>query len=317
MTSEDPYEDDFLNVPHASDAGHGAQDAGRPEPDQPPAGPEKELTLRRFDEDAFLDIPKLKSDSAETIELHRQEEPVPKRPLPAVIDVFLYPFGKAGLATLSIMLGGPTVLILVALACIWMCQAAPLLLLLAAPIALAGMVVTLGMVLYFCWYICECIRDSAAGGIRAPDTMGMTPGIMDMFAQDFQLLVCVGVCVGLYTSTVNCLPMNSAMACVLMGTIAFLFPMTLLRVIMSESLQGLLPWVTLRLIGRCCGPYCVLVLALSGLPGLGYVLSRATEGWPLPARLALLIGYGLYACLVYTHLLGRFAWRYRDRLDWE
>jgi hypothetical protein len=93
MTSEDPYDDDFLNVPHASDAGHGAQDAGRPEPDQPLAGPEKELTLRRFDEDAFLDIPKLKSDSAETIELHRQEEPVPKRPLPAVIDVFLYPFG--------------------------------------------------------------------------------------------------------------------------------------------------------------------------------------------------------------------------------
>ena len=185
MTAEDPYEDDFLNVPHASDAGHGAQDADRLEPDQSLAGPEKELTLRRFDEDAFLDIPKLKHDPAETIELHRPEEPTPKRPFPAFIDVFLYPFGKAGLATLSIMLGGPTVLILVALACIWLCQAAPLLLLLAIPIGLAGAVVALGMVLYFCWYVCECIRDSADGGIRAPDTMGMTPGIMDMFVQDY------------------------------------------------------------------------------------------------------------------------------------
>jgi len=317
MTAEDPYEKDFLNVPPASDAGHGAQDADPPSPDQAEVRPKERLTRRRFDEDAFLDIQEFEHDPAQTIELHPQEEPAPKRPYPAFIDVFLFPFGRAGMATLSIMLGAPTVLILVALACIWMCQAAPLLLLLAVPIALAGAVLTVGLVLYLCWYFCECIRDSADGGIRAPDTMGNTPGIMDMFGQDFQLLVCVGVCVGLYTSTVNSLPMNSIMAGVLMGAIAFLFPMTLLRVVMSESLQGLLPVMTLRLIGRTLGPYCVLVLALSVLPGLGLILIRMTEGWPLPVQLALLSGYGLYTCLVCTHLLGRFAWHCRERLDWE
>jgi len=261
-----------------------------------------------------LDVPNLKHDPAETIELHPQEEPTPERPLPEIIDVFLYPFGRAGLATLGVMLATPTVLILVALACIWLRQAAPLLLLIAAPIAIVGGIVALGMVLYYFWYVCECIRDSAAGGLRAPDTMGMTPGIMEMFAQDFQLLVCVGVCVGLYSSTVNCLPMNRSMSWILMGTIAFLFPMTLLRVVMSESLQGLIPMMTLRLIGRTCMPYCVLVLALCGLPGLGYVLFQTIEGWPL---VILLMGCGLYVCLVSAHLLGRFAWHCRHRLDWE
>jgi len=314
MTSEDPLEDDFLNLSHASDAGNGVPGSGQAGPIQPAPASRKKLTLKRFDEDAFLDVPNLKNDPSETIELHPQEEPAPKRPFPGIIDVFLYPFGRAGVATLGVMLGTPAVLIVVALACIWLCQVAPLLLLIAAPIAMGAAIVALGMVLYFCWYVCECIRDSAAGGIRAPDTMGMTPGIMDMFAQDFQLLACVGVCLGLYTSTVNCLPMNSGASWALMGTIAFLFPMTLLRVIMSESLQGLLPVGTLRLIGRTCCAYCVLVLALCALPGLGYVLLRTVQGWPL---LALLMGYGLYVCLVSAHLLGRFAWHCRDRLDWE
>ena len=72
MTAKDPYEDDFLNVPQASDAGHAAQDADSPTPDQVEAGPNERPTLRRFDEEAFLDIQKLEHDPAQTIELHPQ-----------------------------------------------------------------------------------------------------------------------------------------------------------------------------------------------------------------------------------------------------
>ncbi len=314
MTSEDPYEDDFLNLRRTSDTEDEVRDSGRPRPMQPAARSKEKLSLRHFNGDAFLDVPNLEHDPPETVELLAQEEPTPERPFPAIIDVFLFPFGKAGLATLSIMLGTPTVLILVAVSCVLLRQAAPLLLLIAAPIAIIGGMVALGMMLYFGWYLSECVRDSATGGIRAPDTMGMTPGLMDMFAQNFQLLVCAAVCGGMYSSTVHSLSMNRITSWALGGTIAFLFPMTLLRVIMSESLQSLLPVGTLRLIARTCVPYCALVLALCVLPGLGYVLFRKTTGWPL---LALIMSLGLYICLVSAHLLGRFAWHCRDRLDWE
>lgn len=314
MTAKDPFEEDFLNLPQPSDGEEPGQKIGHPEHAQPAAGPGKELKLRRFDEEAFLDVPDLKAPPPDTVELKSEEEPPPKRPLPGIIDIFLYPFGRAGIATLAIMLGTPMVLIMVALGCVWLCQVIPILLLIAVPIAIGALLVALGMVLYFGWYVCECVRDSAAGGIRAPDTMGETPGLMEMGGQNFQLLVCVGVCGGLYSSTVKLLPADSVASWILLGLIAFLFPMTLLRVIMSESLQGLIPLMTLRLIGRTCVRYLVLLSGLCVLPVLGYWLFQELQGWFL---LVALLAYGIYVCLVSAHLLGRFAWHCEDRLEWE
>jgi hypothetical protein len=48
--------------------------------------------------------------------------------------------------------------------------------------------------LYANWYLCECIRDSAGGGIRAADITGNTPGLGEILGQALKVIVSVLIC---------------------------------------------------------------------------------------------------------------------------
>jgi hypothetical protein len=92
-------------------------------------------------------------------------EQVPKRSLPWIIDIFLYPISLPGLTILAIIIVVP---LLIDIAVV-----------LLGPfgffIGIPGLIVKIIIGGYVYWYFGECIRDSAAGGVRAPETMAKTP----------------------------------------------------------------------------------------------------------------------------------------------
>ncbi|GAG87378.1 unnamed protein product, partial [marine sediment metagenome] len=110
-----------------------------------------------------------------------ESEPVPERKLPWLIDIFLYPTNKAGLTSIGIIIVLPLLINIVAG--------------LLGPfgffISIPGFFfIKIPIVLYLFWYLAECVRDSALGGIQAPETLGNAPGLGDMFWHTLKIIGC-------------------------------------------------------------------------------------------------------------------------------
>ncbi len=246
--------------------------------------------------------------------LKQREEP-PERPLPWIIDIFLYPLNKPGLMVLLIGVGLPLfVRLLVKLSLALMVVFGPALILYVLFIVLhwAALLISL---LYVNWYVAECIRDSAAGGIRAVDTAASTPGFGELFGRSLTVLICAAACMVpaiLYAHSHG----TDAIFWVLYGVGGFLFPMALLAVTMFESLRALNPLLLLGSIFSAFLPYCALVVFC--LPACLLVLLPARyllgELWFLSYPLLLLAYYHL---LVLAHVVGRFYWKSQEGLNWD
>ena len=93
----------------------------------------------------------------------------------------------------------------------------------------------------------------------------------------------------------------------------FLFPMILLAVNDFDSLRGANPFLVVPSIISVLGPYCGLVFVLYVLTalagGLMYLSCRPGGTWLARPPI-------IYILLLQTHLLGRFYWRYQERLRW-
>jgi len=194
--------------------------------------------------------------------------------------------------------------------------AVPLLLLIMAPLAIISALVIITMVLYYGWYLCECLRDSATGGIRAPDTAGQTPGPMDLFSQNLLTIVCTLVFAGLFASLNTSLSLEGTGTRILAAAVAYFYPISLLGVVTLESLRGLNPLYNLRNIARTFLPYtALLIIFCLGQAGLFALCFRQFPSTRY--RVIALALLEIYFALISAHALGRFAWRYQDKLDWE
>ncbi len=246
--------------------------------------------------------------------LKDSDEP-PTRKLPWLIDIFLYPLSKPGLTILALSVGVPFLLRIVAKFFMYFSGAfGPMLVFWVLAIVVHHAALLL-FALYITWYVGECIRDSAAGAIRAADTLAATPGLGELFGRFFTIIVTAGAC--LAPALVYLERTDSLDACfsVLYGIGGFVFPMALLAVVMHESLGGLNPLLLVRSILRTLLPYCFLVPFCYGLclllPVAGRWLFRV---WIL-GYILLFLAY--YQLLVLAHLLGRFYWRNEERLNWD
>ena len=119
------------------------------------------------------------------------QEEKPTRKLPWIIDIFLYPISKAGLTTIGIIIGVPLAMTLFMLLLGVMTLAYPPMYVFVVFFGIIGGLIQTVISLFAYWYLCECIRDSADGGIRAPETMATTPGIGDIFWQFMKLVGCL------------------------------------------------------------------------------------------------------------------------------
>jgi hypothetical protein len=269
----------------------------------------------------------------------------PERKLPWPIDVFLYPANVYGLTVLGIIIGIPIVTGVVKMIFNLLAEQFMPFLVFAAFFRGVAFVINIIIIMYTYWYLCECIRDSANGGLRAPDTLVSSPGAAEMFWQILRLIGCFIVLWGplIYfifhavrsNSGINFLRTKSdfeflatsfsKIGLPLLAYAIFFFPMGVLAVVMFDSLCSLNPLIIIpsifstffQYLGILFLFYALIVLAsaitafllflgiATGLPELLWVLSYFTSA------------IKVYLFAVAAHALGRFYWRYQEKLNWD
>jgi len=232
-------------------------------------------------------------------------EPVPKRKLPWLIDIFLYPVNKPCLVVVAIIIVIP---LLINIATV-----------LAGPfgffISVPGVVIKIVVGLYMYWYLCECIRDSAAGGLRAPEVLGNAPELGDMAWQTLRIIVTLAfffLPVLLYYRHTR---REDVLFWSLLGYAVVFFPMGLLAVIMFDSFSALNPMILISSIFSTFFQYCGLIVAFAAVGLLVAAIVSASQNSPV---LTIVVPCGsIYLTMIAAHLLGRFYWRWQEKLYWE
>jgi phage FluMu protein Com len=235
-----------------------------------------------------------------------ETEQIGQRKLPCFIDIFLYPVSFSGLINLAIFIGVPLLIdflwtvLIIQLACLF---------------GLISLVIKVVVVLYMYWYFAECIRDSADGGLRAPEVMRNLPHVVDMFWQMVNIIGCLVAFFAPFVFYMLFAKRADIIFWLLLIFAVSLFPMGLLAVIMFDSAIGLNPRLLIRSISNTFFPYCGLVLLFVTPVVLIGMLRQRVQG---PEYLAFILRcVSIYLAFMAAHLLGRFYWRYQEKLNWE
>ncbi len=245
-------------------------------------------------------------------------DPVTERELPWILDIFLYPMSRSGLTILGIV-----VVVRVAFRIVIRFlgsasqQFLPILVFFGFMWAV-GMLARIILCLYLWWYLCECIRESAAGVIRAPETTGRSPGLGGMLWQALMTTGCfiffLGPAFFYYIET-------TATDAIFWGLVVYavtFFPMSLLAVAVFESWQGLNPILLGRSIISTFLPYCALIAVIAAFVAVDILILQKLPD-PQQSSLSLFVLWcvSVYLAMIVAHLLGAFCHRYREKLNWD
>jgi DNA-directed RNA polymerase subunit RPC12/RpoP len=233
------------------------------------------------------------------------EELIDQRKFSWPIDILLYPSSKAGMINFAIIIGALPLTDIM-----WHFLPS----MVSCLFYLITIAVKVFIFLYLYWYITECVRNSADGFVRAPEGLRAVSSLADMFGQTVNIIGCFGVFLGpfvVYSMLIGGVDMISWL---LLGFAIFLYPMGLLSVIMFDSVQGLKPRLLITSIHNTFIPYSGLVLLFVLLTILCIVIfeqAQISQFWRIAIRSVI-----IYSALICAHLLGRFYWRYQEKLDW-
>ena len=222
------------------------------------------------------------------------------------VDILLYPANMAGLTTLAIVAGIPLLLDLVA--------RVPLL---GSSLGLLSLIIRVVIWLFAGWYFAECVYDSAKGGTRAPEVLGGA-SLGDMRSRVVNLLAVAAVFAfpaglyHLYTGKTDGLFWG------LLAWAILFTPMGVLAMVLHDEASALNPMFLLGSIVSTLIPYLGLLLLIAGLAAVFWLTFVWPERIPLVSGFLWVVGpfVSNYFAFVLAHLLGRFYWRYRERLDW-
>lgn len=278
--------------------------------------PEPELRLKR-DTPSQMRFDGLSADglnvTKESLLKPEIEEKPPERKLPWILDVFLYPTSTSGLINLGIF---------------WIL---PILLGLAArilPIPFIWGIASLIVVSYMCYFFMECIRDSASGGIRAPENIASMPDMGDTVTQVLEIVASVVIFWGplgaylmykVFWQSVEANspydPKTDTFFWLLLGYGIFFFPMGLLALAMFNSTSAFNPFLWIASIFSTFFQYCGMVLFFCIL---GWLFSRIVASFQQSLFFSYLFGAAfIYLAMVAAHLLGRFYYLNSRKLNWE
>ncbi len=265
---------------------------------------------------ALLDLPDKPPPAAETVDQSQLEEqlrasilhPAPEytgeRKLPWPIDILLYPISTPGLTVLGIVIVIPLVINL----------ATGLLGIVGSLLWMPVLLINSVLGLYFLWYVTQCVVDSAQGGVRAPETLAQSPGLGDMVVQMGRIIACIAVALlplMIYRYRSQAV---DATYWSLLGFAVVVCPMGLLSAAMHDSIGGLNPFLLLISVARTLFSYLGLILVLGLMTFLMIKIRLAVADDFVLAFVVRNTEY--YPILIAAHLLGRFYWRNRERLDW-
>lgn len=264
-----------------------------------PRGPETENAAPQNPLDPALLEPSRASEASASEPAATSEENAPR----SLFQVLLYPLSISGVIH---------ILVFSLLPPLW-AQATTLRFWMAPGIGPLFWLIVL--TLYFVHYAAACLSDSAAGGTRAVDVNNdATPLSVDALLSTAQAIVPAVALVWapafayyLFRGRVDWIVLAWLAAA------GFLFPMILLAVNDFDSIRGASPLLVLPSIASVLRPYCVLSLclfALGALAGTLLYLSVGRDGiWLLRPPV-------FYVALIAVHILGRFYYRHKERLNW-
>jgi phage FluMu protein Com len=243
------------------------------------------------------------------------EEP-PIRKLPWFVDIFLYPTSMPGLINIGIFCGLMFLLGILSLFAINLVLATLLFL------------ISITVVAYMCYYFIECIRDSASGGIRAPENIGSMPDRSEALSQLWSIFISIIIFWGpllgynIYRHIMQVDDPNleyiratDPIFWLLLGYGVFFFPMGILALAMFNSSSAYNPLVWITSIFSTFFQYCGLVLFFSILALLASRISAALQGGLLNALF--LNAIFIYLTMVAAHLMGRFYYKNSKELNWD
>ncbi|MBN2019876.1 MAG: hypothetical protein JW749_06595 [Sedimentisphaerales bacterium] len=240
--------------------------------------------------------------------LTQDTSPPPKRKYPWLIDVFLYPANVQGLIFLGIVILVPLAIYLLFI--LFSFLLGPLALL----ILFAGVIANIVLWMYAYWFMAQCIRDSACGGIRAPETLSETPGFSELFWQLLRIFFCLAVCAAPAFSYNRFAGRIDWPFWVLVGCGIFLYLMSILAVVMFDSLEGLRPGIIFPSILITFFPYCGLIMLIAAIMASPVLLMIIF--WMFFPLYPFVKAFLIYLLMVSAHLLGRFYFKYQEKLNW-
>ena len=263
---------------------------------------EYELTFLNIHEKE--EMHRLQATEMEALEEAPQEtEKLRRRRLPWQLDIFLYPLSKSGLRHLAFFMGVPIMLQILKLI-------SPLFLLML--VAFFSMIFNIVLFLYLYWYLAECIRDSAAGWVRAPEGLGGLPDFSDLIMQTANIIGCLTFF--LLPAIIYLIATKSmdVFAWLLIIPAIFFYPIGLLSVVLNDSVAGLRWHILWSSVRKTFRPYAALSLIyiVMLLAVIVYMASQAGFLWKMIFRFLL-----IYFAFILAHLTGKFYYRYKAKLD--
>ncbi len=224
------------------------------------------------------------------------------------VDILLYPTSTSGLMVLVLLAGIPLMLGFIH-------RVVPTVGFLGLPLFVGSIIFGL----YVGWYFAECVHDSARGGTRAPEAFAAGLSLGEMWSRVSYLLAVYIIYllpVVLYRIIVN---QTDVVFWTLAGYALVFFPMGLLAMVVDDSISALNPFFLLGSVFRTFFPYAGLVLLFATLGGLLWLTAQGQGETDEPQSLwleAIGLVTSTYGAFLVAHILGRFYWRHRERLDW-
>jgi len=229
------------------------------------------------------------------------EETTALRSLPWFVDIFLCPISVSGLVNLAILSFLPRMLPPLGHLNYWM----------HLPPSLAFIVILVGYLIYC---LSDYIRDSADGNRRAPDielSLSILTNAWELVWLILNTFICVAVCVGPLVAYLIITKQTDIIFWLLVTYGILYLPMVLLALVLFDSLRALNPILIIGSMLNVFFPYCGLVVLFFAVSGL---IAIMPQSWLISYILSAVC---IYLTIVMAHLLGRFCYQYRERLNWE
>jgi len=245
-------------------------------------------------------------ESEEEEEPPQETDPAARRKAPWLIDIFLYPLNKSGLKHLALFIFVPPLFNILA---------SFLQSILVYIVLVAGLIANFLIFLYIYWYLAECVRESAFGWVRAPLGYGGLPTLRDMFEQVVNIIGCLAVFFAPFVLYMLIAQKAGVIFWLLLIWAVSLYPMTLLSVLMHDTNRDHHFNKFTKSISNTFFPYCGLVLFfVLTVVLISLIPMEITES---PFGNCIFRFVIIYAAFIGAHLLGRFYWKYQDRLNWD
>jgi hypothetical protein len=240
---------------------------------------------------------------------------VTQRKLPWIFDIFLFPTSLSGMSVLAIVV---FTRFFFRVSVLYLGQAAEVFMPCLAPFGLMvgiGIFVRIGLYMYLCWYLCECIRGSAGGGVRAVETKGYNAGLGEMFWHTFRVVLCIVLYLFPAIIYLNMTKRADTIFWSLFAFGAVFLPMGFIGISIYETWRGLNPVLVIGSIFSTFLPYFAMILTFVVAGFL--IVTKVTDPYGSSLRFFITWLVGVYLLMVLAHLLGWFYHRYEEKLNWD